>query len=110
MLSFSVWPAAPPVSLACVGWASVPSTGSGQAFCLPTIGEIADFVPRGQTVKLSAHPTWLPGLPTIGEVAGFVPRGQTMKLSAHPTGLPGFRSGVGTIKRTAQPPQPVLLV
>jgi len=26
-------------------------------------------------------------LPTIGEDAGFVPRGQTVKLSAHPTGL-----------------------
>ena len=45
--------------VACVGWASVPSTGSGQAFCLPTIGEDAGFVPRGQTVKLSAHPTGL---------------------------------------------------
>jgi hypothetical protein len=25
--------------------------------------------------------------PPLGEDAGFVPRGQTMKLSAHPTGL-----------------------
>jgi len=31
------------------------------------------------------------GLRWLGENAGFVPRGQTMKLSAHPTGLPGLR-------------------
>ena len=41
-----------PILPDCVGWASVPSTSSGQAFCLPTLGEDAGFVPRGQTVKL----------------------------------------------------------
>jgi len=42
-------------------------------------------------------------LPTIGEDAGFVPRGQTVKLSAHPTGLfflffVGLTEAAGSLK------------
>ena len=33
--------------------------GGQASFCLPTIGEDVGFVPRGQTMKLSAHPTGL---------------------------------------------------
>jgi hypothetical protein len=35
---------------------------------LPTIGENAGFVPRGQTIKPSAHPTRLN--PATGELQG----------------------------------------